>query len=142
MLEYIAKESIDIEKILLTHAHIDHAGSTKALAEELGVPVIGPHKEDEFLIQTMEMQGKMFGLGHAESFVPTEAMLRGDFSTFNSLTCGRNPVVMRGGFVNNRIDPSALSPAALAISKFLPKAQDECGRVQYERTRPTLFASA
>src|SRR5688572_2553651 len=72
-----------------------------------------------------------------ESFVPTEAMLRGDFSTFNSLTCGRNPVVMRGGFVNNRIDPSALSPAALAISKFLPKPQDECGRVQYERTRPT-----
>src|SRR5687767_5226457 len=72
-----------------------------------------------------------------EAFVPTAAMLQGDFSTFNSLTCGRNPVVMRGGFVNNRIAPSALSPAALKISSFLPKPQDECGRVQYERTRPT-----
>jgi hydroxyacylglutathione hydrolase len=78
VLDYIAKESIDIEKILLTHAHIDHAGSTKSLAEQLGVPVIGPHKEDEFLIQTMKMQGMMFGLGHAESFVPTQWLEHGD----------------------------------------------------------------
>src|SRR5688500_16673158 len=71
-----------------------------------------------------------------ESFVPTAAMLAGDFSTFNSAACGR-AVTMRGGFVNNRIAPSALSPAALAIAARLPKPQDECGRVQYERTSPT-----
>jgi hypothetical protein len=71
-----------------------------------------------------------------ESFVPTAAMLAGDFSTFNSAACGR-AVTMRGGFVNNRISPSALSPAALAIAARLPKPQDECGRVQYERTSPT-----
>ena len=71
-----------------------------------------------------------------ESFVPTAAMLAGDFSTFNSAVCGR-AVTMRGGFVNNRIAPSALSPAALAIAARLPKPQDDCGRVQYERTRPT-----
>src|SRR5688572_6218944 len=70
-----------------------------------------------------------------ESFVPTAAMLAGDFSTFNSAACGR-AVTMRGGFVNNRIAPSALSPAALAIAARLPKPQDECGRVQYERTSP------
>jgi hypothetical protein len=71
-----------------------------------------------------------------EAFVPTEAMLRGDFSTFNSATCGRT-VTMRGGFVNNRISPALLSPAAVRIASFLPKPQDECGRVQYSRTRPT-----
>ena len=71
-----------------------------------------------------------------ESFVPTAAMLAGDFSTFNSAVCGR-AVTMRGGFVNNRVAPSALSPAALAIAARLPKPQDECGRVQYSRTRPT-----
>ena len=78
VLDYIAKEGIDIEKILLTHAHIDHAGSTKDLAEQLGVPVIGPHKEDEFLIQNMKAQGMMFGLGHAEPFVPTQWLNHGD----------------------------------------------------------------
>ncbi len=71
-----------------------------------------------------------------ESFVPTADMLLGDFSTFNSAACGRS-VAMRGGFVNNRIDPSLLSPAALAIAARLPPAQDECGRVQYSRTQPT-----
>jgi hypothetical protein len=71
-----------------------------------------------------------------EAFVPTAAMLRGDFSTFNSAACGRS-VTLRAPFVNNRVDPSLISPAALAIAARLPQPQDECGRVQYSRTRPT-----
>jgi hypothetical protein len=70
-----------------------------------------------------------------EAFVPTERMLNGDFSIFNSAACGRS-VAMRGGFVNNRVAPSLISPAARAIAAYLPKPQDECGRVQYESTRP------
>jgi len=81
ILEYIAKEGIEIEKILLTHAHIDHAGATKPLSEQLGVPVIGPHREDEFLIQSLPMQGRMFGLGSAEPFVPTQWLSHGDSVT-------------------------------------------------------------
>ncbi len=71
-----------------------------------------------------------------EAFVPTEEMLRGDFSTFNSAACGRS-VQMRGGFVNDRINPALYSPAALAIAARLPKTTDPCGRIQYSRTRPT-----
>jgi hydroxyacylglutathione hydrolase len=78
VLEYIAKEGIQIEKILLTHAHIDHAGATKALAERLGVPIIGPHKEDEFLIQSLAIQGQMFGVEHGEPFVPDQWLDQGD----------------------------------------------------------------
>jgi hypothetical protein len=70
-----------------------------------------------------------------ESFVPTARMLQGDFSVFNSAACGRS-VTMRGGFVNNRISPSLISPAARAIAARLPQPEDECGRVQYERTQP------
>lgn len=81
VLEYIAREGIEIEKILLTHAHIDHAGATKALRDQLGVPVIGPEREDEFLIQTLAMQGQMFGLGPAEPFVPDQWLVQGDVVT-------------------------------------------------------------
>src|SRR5687768_6837428 len=63
-------------------------------------------------------------------------MLRGDFSTFNSATCARS-VTLRAPFVNNRVDPALISPAALAIAARLPQPQDECGRVQYSRTRPS-----
>ena len=78
VLKYIRDEDVQIEKILLTHAHIDHAGATKALRDELKVPVIGPEREDEFLIQTLAMQGRMFGLGGAEAFVPDQWLKHGD----------------------------------------------------------------
>jgi glyoxylase-like metal-dependent hydrolase (beta-lactamase superfamily II) len=78
LLDYIRAEGVAIEKILLTHAHIDHAGATKALRDALKVPVIGPEREDEFLIEGIALQGKMFGLGHAEPFVPDQWLSQGD----------------------------------------------------------------
>jgi hydroxyacylglutathione hydrolase len=78
LLAYIRAEGVVIEKILLTHAHIDHAGATKALRDALKVPVIGPEREDEFLIEGIALQGKMFGLGHAEPFVPDQWLSQGD----------------------------------------------------------------
>ncbi|HYU77933.1 MAG TPA: carboxypeptidase regulatory-like domain-containing protein [Vicinamibacterales bacterium] len=66
------------------------------------------------------------------SYVPTQAMLNGDFTTFTSAACtaGR-PVNLTGGFNNNQIDPSRLSPVALNFAKYLPASADPCGRVQY-----------
>ena len=67
------------------------------------------------------------------SYVPTPAMLAGDFTTFASPACnaGRQ-VTLTGGFVNNQIDPSRLSPIAQNFANYLPSAQaDPCGRVQY-----------
>ncbi len=78
LLEYIQKENIVVEKILLTHAHIDHAGATKELAEKLNLPIIGPHKDDAFLIESIKAQGAMFGLGDAEPFEPTQWLNHGD----------------------------------------------------------------
>ena len=71
------------------------------------------------------------------SFVPTAAMLAGDFTQYASAAC--NPagaVPLRGPFVNNRIDPSQLSPAAVKLASFLPKTNDPCGRIEYSRSRP------
>ncbi len=64
------------------------------------------------------------------AFVPTPAMLRGDFSAFAAPACqGGRTVVLRAPFVNNQVDPSLLSPAALNISRRLPAASNECGQV-------------
>ncbi|MFN2581438.1 MAG: carboxypeptidase regulatory-like domain-containing protein, partial [Candidatus Dormibacteria bacterium] len=55
------------------------------------------------------------------AWVPTPAMLAGDFTTFASPTCnGGQQVALRGGFVDNRIDPARFSPAALNLLKRLP----------------------
>jgi hypothetical protein len=70
------------------------------------------------------------------AFVPTEAMRAGDFTAFASAACNsRGAVNLRGPFVNNRINPSLFSPAAMKILDFFPAASDACGRTTFSRTR-------
>ena len=66
------------------------------------------------------------------SFVPTQAMLSGDFTAFASPACnGGTQRTLGGGFVNNRIAPSQLSSVALNFLKHVPVSSDPCGRLQY-----------
>ena len=59
----IAKDNeLITEKILLTHGHIDHAGGATEIAKILRVKIHGPHEDDKFLLDSLEEQGKMFGL--------------------------------------------------------------------------------
>lgn len=67
------------------------------------------------------------------SYIPTRAMLSGDFSAVTSPACnGGRQITLRGGFANNQIAPAQLSPIAVNFAKYLPVDQaDACGRVQY-----------
>jgi hypothetical protein len=68
------------------------------------------------------------------AFVPTAAMLAGDFTGLASAQCNAGrPVALRAPFVNNRISPAQLSPAAVRIanSGFLPTSTDPCGEIRY-----------
>jgi hypothetical protein len=70
--------------------------------------------------------------GDTTAFVPTAAMRAGDFTAFASPACNNGvQLTLRGGFVNNRISPALLSPAALAISARLPAAIDACGKTLF-----------
>lgn len=57
-----AAPDVRVRQIMLTHGHLDHAGATAALAARLGVPIIGPHRADAFLIETLSEQGERYGL--------------------------------------------------------------------------------
>jgi hypothetical protein len=70
------------------------------------------------------------------AFVPTAAMLAGDFTQYASAQCNASPVTLRGNFAGNRIDPARLSPAALRITQHLPTTTDPCGRFTYSQSRP------
>ncbi|MBI3049345.1 MAG: TonB-dependent receptor [Acidobacteria bacterium] len=66
------------------------------------------------------------------AWVPTAAMLAGDFTTFASPTCnGGRQVGLGAPFVNNRVDPALLSPAAVAIAQRLPSTDDPCGQIRF-----------
>ncbi|NMG16934.1 MBL fold metallo-hydrolase [Aromatoleum bremense] len=82
-----AKElGVTIEKILITHGHIDHAGGTAQLARELGVPVEGPQEADLFWIAGIPQQAKTFGFPGAESFEPDRWLHDGDTVTVGDET--------------------------------------------------------
>ncbi len=74
----IAEEGVTVEKILLTHAHIDHAGGTAALADDLNLTIEGPQQEDNFWIQGLPQQSQMFGFPKAEIFTPDRWLEDGD----------------------------------------------------------------
>ena len=64
--------------IWLTHGHLDHAGGATELAEALGLPIIGPHVDDQFLLDGMAQQGQMFGVATARPVKPTRHLQDGD----------------------------------------------------------------
>ena len=81
----IARFGVDVEKILLTHGHIDHAGGTAELKRKLGVPVEGPQREESFWIDQLPQQSQMFGFPRAEAFEPDRWLEDGDVVTFGQV---------------------------------------------------------
>ena len=74
----IRKTGLSINKIILTHGHIDHAGGAAELKEVLGVPVIGPHRNDKFLLDGLPQSGARFGMLTARVIEPDQWMADGD----------------------------------------------------------------
>lgn len=68
---------VSIEKILLTHGHIDHCGSAGILAAELGVPIEGPHEADVYWIERLAEDGRKYGIV-GQSFEPSRWLADGD----------------------------------------------------------------
>lgn len=78
ILEVVANQGLAPERILLTHAHLDHVGGAAALAGELGVPIEGPHRADESWVARLPEQGRMFGFPFVSAFTPQRWLDQGD----------------------------------------------------------------
>lgn len=78
----IKKNGVKIEKVLLTHAHLDHAGGARIIADELSAPLEGPQKEDKFWLDAMPEQSLKFGFPQVTSFEPDRWLEDGDVVRF------------------------------------------------------------
>jgi hydroxyacylglutathione hydrolase len=78
---------IEVEKIWLTHGHIDHVGGVAELKERLGgIPVEGPHKADEFLMQAVEKQAASMGVEGVRNATSDRWLEEGQELTLGKLT--------------------------------------------------------
>ena len=78
LLSAIKNHQVTVDKIILTHGHLDHVGGTEALAKDLSVPIVGPEKEDAFWLDQLEDQSTMFGFPKTNSFSPTQWLEEGE----------------------------------------------------------------
>jgi len=86
----VAERGIAIERILLTHGHIDHAAGAAGLkavlerpilsggARPATVPIEGPHEADRFLLEGLEQHGRMYGIAGARNVTPDRWLAEGD----------------------------------------------------------------
>lgn len=88
---------VQVTQVLLTHGHLDHVGAAAEIAAFYQVPIIGPHKEDQFLLDGLPEQSRMFGLDFCAAFTPDQWLAEGDVvqvgeETFSVLECpGHTP---------------------------------------------------
>ncbi|MCB1730141.1 MAG: MBL fold metallo-hydrolase, partial [Halieaceae bacterium] len=70
-----------VEKIILTHAHMDHCAAADVLRQQLEVPIEGPHRDDQFWLDKLPEWCQMSGFPHADAFLPDRWLEQGDTVT-------------------------------------------------------------
>ncbi len=77
------KTGVTLEKIILTHGHMDHCGLAGVFAREMGVPIEGPHAADLYWIESLDDPARRYGLP-GESFTPDRWLVDGDTVTIGN----------------------------------------------------------
>jgi glyoxylase-like metal-dependent hydrolase (beta-lactamase superfamily II) len=86
IMDAVKEHGVALEQILVTHGHCDHAGSVADLSEELGLAIIGPHREELFLLHRIADQGDMYDMDWARTFLPDRWLKDGDLITIGHQT--------------------------------------------------------
>jgi hydroxyacylglutathione hydrolase len=82
----IARANVAVDKIWLTHGHIDHVGGAADLKTRLKVSIEGPHRDDLFLLQHVAESACSFGIRNASNVTPDRWLEDGDQVEVGELT--------------------------------------------------------
>ena len=81
----VEQTEVDVEKVLLTHGHIDHAAAATEIAEKYGVAIEGPEKSDAPFLASLPEQGQKWGIP-ARPAEPARWLSHGDEVTVGELS--------------------------------------------------------
>src|SRR5256886_16674223 len=86
-IEAALKETgVTVEKIWLTHGHIDHVGGAAERRDALKVPIEGPHVAAKYLLDNAVDSGARFGMTGVRNFEPDRSLDEGDAVSTGGLT--------------------------------------------------------
>jgi glyoxylase-like metal-dependent hydrolase (beta-lactamase superfamily II) len=86
LLQRVSHHGVQLEKLLVTHGHLDHASGVRELAERLQLRIEGPHRDDLFWIEGLPAAARQYGFPPARSFTPDRWLDHGDTVTVGSLS--------------------------------------------------------
>ena len=81
----IEQAGVTVEKIWLTHGHVDHASGATELKERLRLPIEGPHRGDLFLLEHLVDTARMYGIAGARNVTPDRWLSEGDEISIDDL---------------------------------------------------------
>ena len=84
----VARSGVHLEKVLLTHGHLDHASGAARLGREFGIPIEGPHVDDSFLLEALGENRGRPGFAEAEPCSPDRFLTDGDSVSVGEITFG------------------------------------------------------
>ncbi|UTD27192.1 MBL fold metallo-hydrolase [Bradyrhizobium sp. WD16] len=82
----IDEAGVTVEQIWITHGHFDHVGGADELREALGVPIVGPHIADKFLLDHVVDSAATFGFSGMRNVTPDRWLTEGETLTLGELT--------------------------------------------------------
>jgi glyoxylase-like metal-dependent hydrolase (beta-lactamase superfamily II) len=74
----ITQAEVIVDKIWITHGHVDHVGAAAELKAKLKVPIEGPHRADQYLLDHVVDSARMFGLENVANLTPDRWLDEGD----------------------------------------------------------------
>ena len=77
---------VKVVAVWLTHGHLDHAGAATEIKQRTGCPIIGPHEDDQWLLDDIEAQGAKYGIADGKNVTPDRYLHEGDTLTLGAET--------------------------------------------------------
>ena len=87
LLDATTQLGVTVTAIWVTHGHIDHVGAVVELKEKFGCPIIGPHEDDQWLLDEVESSGAKYGI-MGKNFTPDRYLSEGDTVALSGIEFG------------------------------------------------------
>lgn len=86
LIQFVEQQGLNVQKLLITHGHLDHIMAVDKLRQYFNVEVFGSHQEDKPLFEQLPEICRNYGLPEVPAFLPDHWLNEGDQIQVGTLT--------------------------------------------------------